>query len=331
LQGVVLYIPNLGIIYPSNTPSQTQFSVFVNLAAGTYSLYVVDPPPGGTSAPASLVVTAPPPPTITSISPTSGTNGNNNPITLTINGTNFQPGVTAYFNGGGQGPNFISSTQLTMLLYLGGMTPGMYSVYVVNPSGGGTSNSVNFTVTGPPDFSVSSSGTTTQTVNAGQTATFTNAISVAAQNGFSAQVNLSCSLPFNATATTCSVNPALFPTGSGTASVVVTTMARGAVPPSWPRVRFISRPQFLPVLLLMIMMSILLLRFARTRRQRFAGVLPLAILVLFLTMEAIGCGGGGYNPPPPPPTGTPVGTYTVTVTATSGSLTHTSTLTVVVQ
>jgi hypothetical protein len=331
LQGVVLYIPNLGIVYPSSTLSQTQFSVFVNLAAGTYSLYVVDPPPGGTSAPASLVVTAPPPPTITSISPTSGTNGNNNPITLTINGTNFLPGVTAYFNGGGQGPNFISSTQLTMLLYLGGMAAGMYPVYVVNPSGGGTSNSVNFAVTGPPDFTITASGTTTQTVSAGQTATFTNAISIAAQSGFSAQVNLTCALPYSATATTCSVTPNSLPSGSGTASVTVTTMARGFVPPAWPRLRFISRPQFLPVSLLTILLSIFFLRFARTRRQRFAGAIPLAGLTLLLLMQIIGCGGGGYTSPPPPPTGTPAGTYTITVTATSGNLTHTSNLTLTVQ
>ena len=195
---------------------------------------------------------------------------------------------------------------------------------------GGYSNITLSFTPGPPDFTITSSGTTTQTVAAGQTATFANVISIAAQNGFSAQVNLSCALPFNATATTCSVNPASFPNGSGTASVVVTTMARGAVPPLWPRLRFISRPQFLPVLLLMFLMSTLLLRFARTRRQRLIGALPLAILVLMLTTEAIGCGSSS-SPPPPPPTGTPAGTYTVTVTATSGTLTHTSALTLTVQ
>jgi hypothetical protein len=97
-------------------------------------------------------------------------------------------------------------------------------------------------------------------------------------------------------------------------------------------VRFISRPQFLPVLLLTIVLSALLLRLARTRRQRFAGALPLAGLVLFVMLQAVGCGGGtSYTPPPLPPTGTPANTYTVTVTATSGTLTHTTTLTLVVQ
>jgi hypothetical protein len=193
---------------------------------------------------------------------------------------------------------------------------------------GGYSNITLSFTPGPPDFTITSSGTTTQTVPAGQTATFTNVISIAAQNGFSSQVNVSCALPVNATSTTCSVNPASFPTGSGTASVAVTTMARGAVPPSWPRLRFISRPQFLPILLFMILLSVLLIGLARTRRRRFAGAVPLAILILLLTMEAIGCGSSSSSPPP---TGTPAGTYTVTVTATSGTLTHTSTLSVTVQ
>ena len=197
---------------------------------------------------------------------------------------------------------------------------------------GGYSNITLSFTQGPPDFTITSSGTTTQTVAAGQTATFTNAISVAAQNGFSAQVNLSCSLPITAKATTCAVNPNTFASGSGTATVTVTTMARGLVPPPlWPRVRFIFWPRFLPVFLLTFLLSMLLLRLARTRRQRFAGALPLSGLLLFLMLQAIGCGGGSSYTPPPPPTGTPAGTYIVTMTATSGTLTHTTTLTLVVQ
>jgi hypothetical protein len=98
--------------------------------------------------------------------------------------------------------------------------------------------------------------------------------------------------------------------------------------------RFIFRPQYLPVVLLTLLLSALLLRIARTRRQRFAGAIPLAGLLLFLMLQTIGCGGSSYTPPPPP-TGTPAGTYIVTVTATasttSGTLTHTTTLTLVVQ
>ncbi len=234
-------------------------------------------------------------------------------------------------------PGVIVQSDLQNISVTGGTTyyimVGAFGPPDPNPVAlGGYSNITLSFTPGPPDFSVSSTGTTTQTVAAGQTATFTSAISIAGQNGFSAQVNLSCSLPVAATATTCTVTPNMFASGSGSATVKVTTMVRGLAPPLWPRVRFIFRPQFLPVVLLTVLLSALLLRLARTRRQRFAGALPLAGLLLFLMLQAIGCGGGNSTPPPPPPpTGTPAGTYTVTVTATSGTLTHTTTLTLVVQ
>jgi hypothetical protein len=327
-----------GNYYSTNFVSSTQLSLpnFAVNGVGTFPIYVIDPPPAGTSVAFNLTVTQPPPPTINSISPTSAQSGST--INLTITGTNFQPGANVMFNSQNNftyNTTFVSATQLNTNLGLGGVSASTYPLVVVNPVPSPTPSApVNFTVTGPPDFSITSSGTTTLTVPAGQPATFTNVITIAPQNGFSAQVNLTCALPATATATTCTVNPASFPTGSGTASVMVTTMARGLVPPMWLRLRLFPRPQFLPVLLLMMLLSVFFLRFARTRRQRFAGALPLAILVLLLTMEAIGCGGGSYTappPPPPPPTGTPAGTYTITVTATSGTLSHSSTLTLTVQ
>lgn len=169
---------------------------------------------------------------------------------------------------------------------------------------------MNFTLTLPPDFSISATGTTTQTVNAGQTATFSNAITVTAQNGFALQVNLSCSLPVAATDTTCAVNPNMLPSGSGTAGVSVTTMARGIASPVEPIGPRYLQPKRVPLLL-----AIVVLRFARARRQRLAGAVPLGGLMFFVLLQAIGCGGGGSAPPPPQ--GTLAGTYTVTVTGTS--------------
>jgi hypothetical protein len=197
---------------------------------------------------------------------------------------------------------------------------------------GGYSNITLSFTQGPPDFNVTSTGTTAQTVTAGQTATFTNSVSVTAQNGFSAQVNLSCSLPITATATTCTVTPNALASGSGNASVSVTTMAHGLIPPSLPIGRFYLRPQWVPLFLLTLSLAAVFLRFAHTRRQRLASALPFAVLVLLVLLQAMGCGGGSSTPPPPPPpTGTPVGTYTVTVTGTSGNTTHTTTLTLMVQ
>jgi photosystem II stability/assembly factor-like uncharacterized protein len=299
-------------------------------AVSTAQITVSNPTPGGgPSSPAVLDIIQPNPvPTITSITPSTVQSGTN-VGSLAIVGTNFVYPPNVYFNGFVNGAAFLDSTHLTAFLNPAALPPGTYPLSVIDPYPGGMSLPFNITVTPPPDFAITSSGAISQTVSAGQTATFTNAISVAAQSGFSAQVNLSCSLPVVAKATTCSVNPVSFPSGSGSATVTVTTTARGLVPPLWLRVRFIGRPQFLPVILLTILLSALLLRLARTRRQRFAGALPLAGLVLFLMLQVIGCGGGGYTSPPPP-TGTPANTYTVTVTATSGTLTHSTTLTLVV-
>jgi hypothetical protein len=266
---------------------------------------------------------------ITSISPTTAPNGSS--PTLTITGTGFQPGASVLFNSSNYAATFSSSTQLSVVIPLTGIAASMYPITVVDPAPAGTSNTLNFTVTGsPPDFSLNYAGATSATVAAGQTATFINAVYVSALNGFTGTANLSCSLP--AAATQCSASPSSVPPQQA-ATITVTTTARGLMPPMWPRVRFISRPQFLPVsLLLTILLGVFLLRFARTRRQRYAGALPLAGLALLLLLQSIGCGSGGYtSPPPPPPTGTPAGTYTVTVSATSGTLTHTTTLTVVVQ
>jgi hypothetical protein len=304
--------------------------------AGTFPVTVTNPSHvGGTSNALQFTVAQPNPvPSISSISPSSAVAGTTKPVSISIIGTNFTTGASAYWNGSGLATTLVSSAQLTSTIDPSLLTTaGTFTITVIDPPPGGYSNPVNFTVTPPPDFTITSSGTTTQTVTAGQTATFTNAVSVAAQNGFSSQVNLSCTLPVAVTTTTtCTVTPNMLASGSGSATVKVTTMARGSAAPLWPRVRFISWPQFLPIFLLTVLLSALLLRLSRTRRQRFAGALPLAGLLLFLMLQAIGCGGGNSTPPPPPPpTGTPAGTYTVTVTATSGTLTHTTTLTLVVQ
>jgi len=192
-----------------------------------------------------------------------------------------------------------------------------------------STGTVTETVTPPPDFSVTASGTTVQTVNAGQTATFTNAITVAALYGFNSQVKLLCSLPFAANGTTCTVTPSMLGTGNGTATVNVTTTSRGFAPPLGP-IGWLNRWQpYLLLVLLAFLLAGLVPQFARTRRLRPAGAIPLAILI-FVIVQAIGCGGGNSAVPPPPPTGTPAETYTVTVTGNSTNSSHTATLQLIV-
>jgi hypothetical protein len=334
VQGAALDVVGTGGGYwNTNFVSSTQLTItnFSVGSVGTIPIYVMDPAPAGTSTAFNLTVTQPPPPTITSISPSTAPSGST--PNLTITGTGFEPGASVLFNGTNYSTGYTSSMQLTTVLSLGGIAAGTYPLSVVDPIPAGASAPFNFIVTGPPDFTVTSSGTTSVTVPAGQPANFPNAISVSALNGFASPVNLTCTLPASATDTTCTMTPSSFLSSNGTASVKVTTMARGLVPPLFPNVHFIFRPQILLAALLALLLAVLLLRFVRTRRQRFAGALPLAGLVLFLLLQTIGCGGGGYSspPPPPPPTGTPANTYTITVTATSGTLTHTTTLTLVVQ
>src|SRR5437762_1543287 len=104
------------------------------------------------AATASTVLAAKP--TITSISPTSTIAGSGQ-FTLTVNGTNFlstSPASTVNWNGSPLTTTFVSSTQLTAIVPAANVaTVGTASVTVVNPApGGGTSNSVTFTINPPP-------------------------------------------------------------------------------------------------------------------------------------------------------------------------------------
>jgi len=299
--------------------------------AGTVQVTVVNPSPGGgPSAPQSFAITQPTVvPTITSISPS--TLQASTPVTVTVTGTGFQPGVSLFVNNYGYTSPGSSSTATQFAVPLSIGNPGTYSAYAVDPPPAGTSTAFTLIVTGPPDFTIGSSGTTSVTVVAGTTAMFTNAVSIGALNNFSSVVALTCAVP--ATATHCSVSPSSL-SGAGTATVTVTTTARGAaLPPEAPGPSLRVRP--IPVVLLagLLLMMLAFWRMARTRRQRVAMAIPMVAVLSLLTMQIGGCGGGGGTtpPPPPPPSGTPAGNYTVTVTATAGNLTHTTTLALVVQ
>ena len=88
-----------------------------------------------------------PVPKISGLSPSSATAGAD-AQTLTINGSNFVSISTVTYNGVAHPATFLSASQLTITLSSSDQaTAGTYPVVVTNPSpGGGTSNSVNFTV-----------------------------------------------------------------------------------------------------------------------------------------------------------------------------------------
>ena len=324
----VVQINGSGIPTIVNTNQVLTASVPASAIAtsGTAQVTVFNPPPGGgPSAPLPFTILQPTVvPTITSVSPSTAPSGS--AVTLTITGTGFQPVASVYFNGYFGPATFISSTQINSFLNLNLIPPGTYPLYVVDAPPAGTSAPFNFIVTGPPDFSFSvAAGQASQTVSAGQTATFTNVITVNALNGFAGSVSATCTLP--AQAVTCSVMPSTLTAGQS-ANVVVTTTARGLAPPIAINRRILSWPRIVPLLVLMLL-CFLFARFARTRRQRVLAGVPVAGLILFLVLQAVGCGGGTTQPPPPPPpTGTLAGMYTITVTGTAASsnTTHSATL-----
>jgi hypothetical protein len=177
----------------------------------------------------------------------------------------------------------------------------------------------------PPDFTFGTApGGSSSTISAGQTATFTLALT--ASGSFSGTVNLTCSIaPAAAPAPVCSVPGSVSVTGTSATSVMVTvsTTASGSVA-GWPSAKFPIGTGLIAWMLALGFSSLLFV----TKRSRPA--VPAAIIVLaFLAMA--GCGGSSSTPPSRSSKGTPAGTYTATLTATSGSLSHQVPLTVIVQ
>lgn len=149
---------------------------------------------------------------------------------------------------------------------------------------------------GTPDYTVSVSPTS-QTIAAGQTATYT--LSLAPANGFNQTVNWSCAgAP---TGATCSVSPSMVTldgTHAAMATVTLTTTARGMASP-------LNLPRTSPPLLrqpwnwqpLAALLGLCALGWACKRYPRFA----LSSAVVALSLCAYSCGGGYSGGAPSPP------------------------------
>jgi len=195
----------------------------------------------------------------------------------------------------------------------------------INDNAQGNSQVVNLTGTGA-DFVLASSPNS-DTLKAGNTATFQLAISPVG-GAFTNIVKLSCSGAPNLAA--CSISPnSVTPNGiGGSATLTITTTASVAqlVPLRSSRDRTIYAI-WIPLQGIGIFGMILVGSGARSRKLR--AIFLLALMIAALTFM-IGCAGGtGVTTPPQP--GTTPGTYTIVVMGTSGALQHTIPVTLTVQ
>ncbi|MEJ2342607.1 MAG: hypothetical protein P8Y10_10400, partial [Gemmatimonadales bacterium] len=213
-----------------------------------------------------------------------------------------------------------------------GVPAGAYITATATDASGNTSEFSACAVL--PDFAVAVSPTS-QTVAAGQPASFT--VEVSAEGGdFDHPIALSCTgLPSGAA---CSFSPSEITPGSGqaTSTMTVTTLARAM--PALPVPR---RAPDTPVHLALIGLTVaaVLITLASVRRWREVGAYPIGVavarvgrvlalaVVSMLVLHAC----GDNNGTGPPAGGTPAGTYELTVTGTWESVQHAATATLVVE
>ncbi len=142
-----------GVNLASSFVSSTQLTATVPAAdvatAGSPSVTVFSASNGQTSNYVSFTVNNLVP-TATSLSPTSTTAGGA-AFTLTVNGTNFVNGSSVQWNGQGRTTSFVSATQLTATINAADVaSAGTASISVSNPApGGGTSNTLSFSINNP--------------------------------------------------------------------------------------------------------------------------------------------------------------------------------------
>lgn len=173
-----------------------------------------------------------------------------------------------------------------------------------------------------PDFSVTTSPSTTPTVFAGGSATF--GVAVGALGGYSNSVTLGCSPP-TGQGVNCTVSPTSVKPG-GTSTLTVTTTGPSAALAPFPG----TKPSG-PIYAGWILLPAIALAGAGStgvRHQRRRLIVTLACFVVMGILgpqTACSSGGGPINP------GTPAGTYTVNINATSGGASHSTSVNITVQ
>lgn len=126
--------------------TELQAVVPTGLLGGTYDVIVTNPD-DQTAALTSAFTVVDVPMIVTGVSPNSGRNDAETPITVT--GANFLDGAWVYVGETELATTFISNTTLTATVPAG-LTPGTYDVAVDNPDGRSAMLTDGFTVTEPP-------------------------------------------------------------------------------------------------------------------------------------------------------------------------------------
>jgi hypothetical protein len=260
-----------------------------------------------------------------SVIPTFGFSGS---VVLSCAG--FPSGASCGFNpstiAGSSGRSTLTLTTTTST------AAGTYPVQVQGVVGSiVNSSAVSLVVQAAPDFSINpgSGSSTSQTVSAGQTASFS--LSLAGSGTFSGTVNLSCAItPATTLGPTCSLSSSSEQISGTTAQSV--TLKVGTTAPSTTAMR---SPVGLPPGALpwrwVLLCATMLVGFSwlPLQSRKRAPVLVAPVLMLAM-LSWVACGGSGSSSSQSTQ-GTSAGTYTASVTATSGSLTHTTAFTVTVQ
>jgi len=292
-------------------------------AAGTVNVVVTnsDTQSGTLTLGFTYTAVSNPPPTLTGISPVSGTAAGGTAVTIT--GTGFLAGETVSLGGTpATGVTVVSGTTITAT------TPahaeGAVDVVVSNAEqhAGTLPNGYTYTaITTGLGLGVPSGDSSSATIVAGQTATYTLSIGGA---GLSGTASLSCTgSPAGAN---CSV-PASEPFSStvpATFNLSVTTTSR--------TVGALRLPAFAPVagLWVFALPGMVVRPGRRIPARSLRRYLPLTLLTLLLFLCSCG-GGGNSGTPQANPNGTPAGTYTLNVNATSNATVQTTSLTLIVQ
>lgn len=185
------------------------------------------------------------------------------------------------------------------------------------------------------DFAIAAapSGSTSDTVTQGGTATYS--LQVVASGGASASdqvsVAFTCSgTPADAGCTVPSAPVVATVSTAGTFVVSISTAASSTVPAvRGPGVRRRIPPMVLSILMVLVFLLFARMRGSATRSSGRGTGLAFAAIML-LAVISVRCGGQGSAGPPPPAGGTPTGTYTIKLTAAAGNDTHTLDLTLTV-